>query len=103
MVQEDICSDGYFVTTLSYSVSLVRQNHMSDYQSRGHFDHLDHQDTTITTISGAGSDSVPVLIWRSDAELRVNVPRGARIEVMDTVLDGVSISMRIYNRNGVPY
>ena len=103
MVQEDICSDGYFVTMPSYSVSLVRQNRMNDYQLRGHFDHLDHKDTTIATISGAGSGAVPLLSWRSDAELRMSVPRGARIGVMETVLDGVSISMRVYGDDGIEF
>lgn len=93
LVQEDICSDGAFVTTITNTILLVRHDSIENIPLAAHAETPAHPND-IFTMDKPGPENRPTIRWLSAAKLQVTVPNKSLIGLKKDHYDTIEIVIK---------
>lgn len=90
-VQEDTCSDGYFVTTVTDKVELARLEATDVVRLNPHADKPRHENDVFALDEGGHPENRPLTRWLSTSKLQITVPNKSLIGLQKSNYEGVDI------------
>jgi hypothetical protein len=96
LVQQDVCSDGAFVTTVVDKVQLVRRISIDAIPLGPHADEPIHENDVFAVEDGGYPEERPLIRWLSSDKLEISIPNLTFIGLQKTEYYGVQIVVK-YN------
>jgi len=94
LVQEDVCSDGYFVTTVTDTVQLVHSDATDAVQFSQHPGTPNHENDVFALDEHGNPVNRPLTRWLSPATLQITVPNKSLIGLQKGSYEGIDIVVR---------
>jgi hypothetical protein len=93
-VQEDMCSDGYFVTTITDTVQLVCCDAAGAVQLTWHPDKPRHENDVFALDEHGQPENRPLTRWLSPQKLQITVPNKSLIGFQKSSYEGIEIVIK---------
>jgi hypothetical protein len=94
LVQEDICSDGYFVTTVTDTVQLSLRDAIDAIQLTWHPDKPKHENDIFALDEHGHPENRPLTRWLSPQKLQITVPNKSLIGLQKGTYEGIEIVIK---------
>lgn len=94
LAQEDTCSDGYFVTTVTDTVELARREVGDAVHLDQHADKPKHENDVFALDEGGHPENRPFMRWLSTNKLQITVPNKSLIGLQKSSYDGIDIMIK---------
>ncbi|HVZ52943.1 MAG TPA: hypothetical protein VG986_13315 [Pseudolabrys sp.] len=94
LVQEDVCSDGFFVTTITDTIQLTRRDATGVIQLATHPDKPKHENDVFALDEHGDPENRPLTRWLSPTKLQVTVPNKSLIGLHKTSYEGIEIVVK---------
>jgi len=94
LVQEDTCSDGYFVTTVTDTVQLARHDATDVIPLTRHADMPKHDNDVFALDEHGHPGNRPLTRWLSPSKLQITVPNKSLIGLQKNRYEGVDIVVK---------
>jgi hypothetical protein len=94
LVQEDTCSDGYFVTTVTDTVQLARRDTTDTVQLTRHADVPKHENDVFALDEHGRPENRPLARWLSPQELQVMIPNKSLIGLQKNSYESIEIVIK---------
>ena len=94
LTQEDVCSDGYFVTTIIDTVQLVRRETVDTIDLTEHPIEPRHEDDVFAVEEHGHPENRPLTRWLSPQILQITVPNKSLIGLRKPTFQGIEISIK---------
>jgi len=94
LVQEDMCSDGYFVTTLTDTVQLARCDTTAAVQLTWHPDKPKHENDVFALDEHGQPENRPLTRWLSAQKLQITVPNKSLIGFQKSNYERIEIVIK---------
>ena len=91
LVHEDICSDGYFVTTVTDTVQLVRRDTTDAVVLAWHADEPKHDNDVFALDEHGHPENRPLTRWLSSQKLQITIPNKSTIGLQKSGYEGIEI------------
>jgi hypothetical protein len=92
VVHENVCSDGYFVTTLTYVVQLLRRESLDSIRLIPYSDKPQNDNDVLA--GEMSHENPPELRWVSASKLQITVPNRSLIGLQKRSSDGVEVVLK---------
>jgi hypothetical protein len=93
LTQEDVCSDGYLVTTIIDTVQLVRRDTVETIDLTKHAEPR-HEDDVLAIDEHGHPENRPLARWLSPQTLQITVPNKSLISLRKPTFEGIEISIK---------
>jgi hypothetical protein len=94
LVQQDVCSDGAFVTTVVDKVQLVRRISIDAILLGPHPDEPIHENDVFAVEDGGYPANRPLIRWLSPDKLEISIPNLILIGLQKSKYEGVQIIVK---------
>jgi hypothetical protein len=94
LVQEDICSDGYFVTTVTDTVQLSPRGATDAVQLTSHSDKPKHENDIFALDEHGHPEMRPLTRWLSPQQLQITVPNKSLIGLQKSSYEGIEVVVK---------
>jgi|HubBroStandDraft_3_1064219.scaffolds.fasta_scaffold138402_2 hypothetical protein len=92
--QEDVCSDGYFITTIIDTVQLVRRDTVDTIDLTKHAVEPRHEDDVLAIDEHGRPENRPLTRWLSPQTLQITVPNKSLFSLRKSTFEGIEILIK---------
>lgn len=94
LTHEDTCSDGFFVTTVTDTVQLIRRDTIASIQLAQHVNSVKNENNVFVVEEHGHPENRPLTRWLSPTKLQVTVPNISLIGLHKASYEGIEIIIK---------